>query len=372
MRQWRRVMDMVQAAVADEVSETWALYEDGRQVVAHELGVRRHKPIAMHKVKRESLDELHQYAAHLKVAAGRMYGQHGTRQIAACPCCAASLSGLSACLHVLGVPYVRCIQCGHVCVQLQPDKSVFEAECRDSDELAATYVDHASCQERIRQVVMPKLDWVRQVYARCYDTPLRSVVDVGAGGGHFVATAKREGMIASGYELSRASRAFARAAFDLELVDDDFLQVPPPQQPMDCVTFWGVLEYVPEPCTLLQAARRWLSPQGLVVLELPRYDCLGTAVLEAFPDTVYRHLEPTSHIHCFSDAAIASMLHASGYEPVAAWYFGMDVHELFMQMAMAMRDASVAEMFAGKISGMQKMLDYSHCCDDVIVAARPL
>lgn len=372
MRQWNRVTDMTQATGTEEVSETWALFEDGRQAVTHELAVRRHKPISMHKVKRESLDELHQYAAHLKVAAGRMYGEHGTRQITVCPCCAASLSGMPAYLHVLKVPYVRCVQCGHVCVQRQPDKSVFETECRESDELAATYVDHASCQERIRQVVMPKLDWIRQVYDRRYHHPLRSVVDVGAGGGHFVATAQRNGITAKGYELSRSSRAFARAAFDLELADDDFLHASPPETPVDCVTFWGVLEYVPEPCALLQAARRWLSPQGLVVLELPRYDCLGTAVLEAFPDTVYRHLEPTSHIHCFSDASIASMLHASNYKPVAAWYFGMDVHELFMQISMSTHDASVANKFADIASDLQKILDYNHCCDDIIVAAIPL
>jgi len=374
MRQWFRTADMVHAPLGQASRERWSLVENGKELAAHDLLVRKHKPVDLQKFKRESLGELRAYADGLKHSAQRMYGQGSAcAKLERCPCCAAPTAETDACLAIFGVDYLRCPQCGHAFVHRQPSKDALTEEFTESESLSATYVDRDSCEERLRQVVAPKLNWLRETFYECHKRQAASVVDVGAGGGHFVEMSRRGGMDAMGFELSEASRRFARAAFGLELLPGDFLQAQVPQNGVDCLTFWGVLEYVPNPGAFLQRAKRWLHPrEGLVVLEVPRYDCLGTAILRQFPNTVYRHMEPTSHVHCFSDASVANLLHDAGLAPVAAWYFGMDVHELLTQQALALDDPGFVERFSHLSGPLQAMLDTHCCCDDVIIAARPI
>lgn len=374
MRQWFRTTDMVRGSQTQAAPERWSLVEDGKEIAAHDLLVRKHKPIDLQKLKRESLSELRAYASGLKHSAQRLYSQTSScAELKRCPCCAAPTAEADTSLAIFGVVYLRCPQCGHAFVHRQPSKDALTEEFRESESLSATYIDRESCEERLRQVVTPKLKWLREVFYDCHELQAASVVDVGAGGGHFVEMARRGGMDATGFELSEASRRFARAAFGLELLPGDFLQAEAPPNGVDCLTFWGVLEYVPDPGVFLKAARRWLHPrQGLVVLEVPRFDCLGTTILRQFPDTVYRHMEPTSHVHCFSDASVANLLHDAGLAPVAAWYFGMDVHELLTQQALALDDPDFVGRFSHLVGPLQATLDANCCCDDVIIAARPI
>jgi hypothetical protein len=87
---------------------------------------------------------------------------------------------------------------------------------------------------------------------------------------------------------------------------------------------------------------------------------------------VARHLDPTSHVNCFSDASLATALVTTGFKPVAAWYFGMDVYELVVQLALQLGDPSAVERLAPWIPELQASLDAARLCDDVIVAALPL
>src|SRR5207248_1495325 len=114
---------------------------------------------------------------------------------------------------------------------------------------------------------------------------------------------------------SRASRQFAAEAFDVALRDSDFLAATP--EPHDILTFWGLLEYVPEPRCFLDRARCCLTPEnGLLIVEIPRLDCFGTAVQRERPDTVARHMDPTSHMNAFTDASLATVLVETGFRPV--------------------------------------------------------
>ncbi|MEL7335150.1 MAG: hypothetical protein AAFN70_02985, partial [Planctomycetota bacterium] len=43
--------------------------------------------------------------------------------------------------------------------------------------------------------------------------------------------------------------------------------------------------------------------------------------------------DPMGHIMLFSDASAAELYVRSGFSPVAAWYYGMDVYESLMQIS---------------------------------------
>jgi hypothetical protein len=177
-------------------------------------------------------------------------------------------------------------------------------------------------------------------------------------------------MVVEGFEMSRASCAFAREVFNLNLRQDDFLASSP--GPTDLITFWGLLEYVAQPRDFIAAARKALAPEGMLIVEVPRVDSLGTLVQGMDGAVVARHMDPTTHVNGFSDASLCTALVEEGFAPVAAWFFGMDAYETCVQMALKAGNSGLIETFSGFIPVIQRALDCGRQCDDIIVAAVPM
>jgi hypothetical protein len=79
----------------------------------------------------------------------------------------------------------------------------------------------------------------------------------------------------------------------------------------------------------LKAGRHVFSEKPMCTSEGRRHKHpAGVAVQMQFPAAVWRHLAPSSHVNIFSDASIASLLHANRLRPAAARYFGVDFYEL--------------------------------------------
>ncbi len=312
-------------------------------------------------------DEAREYVAELAVAAAALRdGPTVTRET--CPCCDAPVAADDAPVTILGITYVRCPGCGHAFVRTAPAPASLAGRFAEDDALAGVYTDLRALEIRMSQIVRPKLEWVRSAAAR-FGRGTGSLVDVGAGAGHFVAAARAAGIEATGYEISRASCGFAREVMGVELVHGDVTAMEPPAVPADVVTLWGVLEYVADPRRFVDHAARFLADDGLLVVEVPRADALSSAVQRALPEVVWRHMEPTSHLNVFSDASLATLLWDAGFEPVAAWYFGMDVYELLCQLAVRLPGGAL-DAVAPALLAMQPALDEARICDDVIVAAR--
>lgn len=320
-------------------------------------------------LKETSLDDVRDYERFLRTTAGGLYAGATARR-ETCPCCNSPSQDTEEALRVFDVAYVRCASCGHGYVLEQPVKATLDDLFEHSEEHSSTYTDPAAVEIRMSQVVRPKVRWVLDVWAGHRSSPPQHLVDVGAGGGHMVAGFREAGIAATGHELSASSRRFARETFGIELGEEDFLTS---GGEVDVVTMWGLLEYTADPAVFLQAARRRLVDTGLLVVEVPRLDCLGTAVQAAPDSVVSRHLDPTTHVNCFSDASLATLLDDSGFAPVAAWYFGMDAHELLVQTALRLgeRRDDVLATLAPSFLALQGALDRALSCDDLVLAAVP-
>lgn len=351
-------------------TERWRRRQPGRPEVIFDVDVRIGKPFDVLAMKGTDLAEIRSYAAFLCDTARRLSdAPGGRRRIATCPSCLAPTDDAPEVLRVFDTAYHRCRDCGHAFVLHRPPAAVQDGLFADSEGHAEAYVDAEAAAQRIAQIVRPKLEWVFEVVAAQGRPRPASVIDVGAGGGHFVACAREAGLEAEGFEISAASRRFARQAFGIGLDPRDFLTAE--GGPVDLVTMWGLLEYVDAPRRFVEAARRRLRDGGLLVVEVPRFDALGTAAQAANPGGVARHMDPTSHVNCFSDASLATILHDCGFRPVAAWYFGMDAYELLVQAALLSADDRVLSACAGMIAPLQAAADAALLCDDVIVAAVP-
>lgn len=353
------------------LTERW-VYDGPDGPLSCSVDVTVGKPLDVRALKRTDLNEIRRYAEFLKAAAAQCYGADSPhRVLARCPACDGDLADAAEILRVFGVPYHRCGQCGHGVVREQPSEEILEAIFTTSDEHASVYVDRDSLDVRMRQVIAPKVEWVFDMFGRHVGGRMATALDIGAGGGHFVAGLRAAGVDAAGFELSEASRRFAREAFGIALRTEPFLECAPTAS-VDLVTLWGLLEYTPDPRRFLDAARRHLVPgRGLLVVEVPRLNALGTAVQAVCAETVARHMDPTSHVNAFTDSSLATCLVRSGFRPVAAWYFGMDVYELLVQAALRLGDTAF-DRLADLIPPLQSIQDQGRVCDDLVIAAVPM
>lgn len=365
--QWSRELPFATSA---QRTESWRCRRPDGATRAYAVETRIGKALDVLGLKGSDLGETRDYAAFLAQSARRLYGAGVTQEtLKICPACGHDAARASEAFRIFDVPYCRCEACGHGFVRTRPSQDELKHLFSTSEEHSSIYLDRDVAERRLRDIIEPKLNWVLDVYARAIGGRPASAIDVGAGGGHFVAGARRAGIAAEGFELSAPSRGFAKDAFGIDLKGGDFTAE---AGEADLITFWGLLEYVPEPQTLLKAARKRLAASsGLLIVEVPRFDALGTIVQACNPSGVARHMDPTSHINSFSDASLMTALAQSGFEPVAAWYFGMDAYETLVQIALRSGHDDVLDKCADMIPAMQAALDAGLQCDDIIVAARP-
>jgi len=110
--------------------------------------------------------------------------------------------------------------------------------------------------------------------------PGMRLLDVGSGFGSCVLAARDKGADAIGVEIAPFEVEFARRRLrELRPQDDaeqvyhvgDFLAFDAPDASFDTVTFWNVLEHVPNLKQTLQGARRLLKPGGVLYVVCPNY-----------------------------------------------------------------------------------------------------
>jgi len=355
------------------MQERWEC-DSPKGMVGFDIDVTIGKQLDVVALKRTDLVEIRNYAAFLAGTARELF--HAGRElypVTTCPCCGISTDRAKEAVRIFDVAYANCGGCGHAFVREQPTPETLRTVFRESEGHSAAYIDRASIEIRQTQVIRPKIAWLLEIFNRLRGRNPTRALDVGAGGGHFVAGLQHMGITAEGIEISAASRRFASEAFGINLSERDFLADVEGGHYYELVTFWGLLEYTPHPRALLAKARRRISPDnGMLVVEVPRLNCLGTAVQAQTPDTVARHLDPTTHVNTFSDTSLATALVESGFNPVAAWYFGMDVYELFVQIALRLDNPDVIDQCVDLIPALQASLDQGRQCDDIIVAAVPV
>ena len=102
-----------------------------------------------------------------------------------------------------------------------------------------------------------------------------NVLDIGCGGGLFLALLKQEGAQVTGIELSDSRAQYAQTRHDLEIykhpIESDFWQRDDTVH-FDAVTLWDVIEHVNYPFQTLLSAVRVLKPGGLLLIDTPCRD----------------------------------------------------------------------------------------------------
>jgi SAM-dependent methyltransferase len=133
-----------------------------------------------------------------------------------------------------------------------------------------------------------------------------TLLDVGAGTGDFLLSARSSGWKVSGIEPNIKARGLAATkglnlSADLAELDNGTV---------DCITLWHVLEHIPEPSTLLDELYKKLDANGHLILALPNYRSFDADHYGAH----WAAYDVPRHLWHFSNRGITAFLAERGFE----------------------------------------------------------
>lgn len=272
---------------------------------------------------------------------------------------------------VYGAKYVICKNCQHHYIKERPTKEVLNKFYSEDRDYQGTYADKKTTETRVQQVAIPKAKWVIRQFERIYGRKPKSILDVGAGSGHFVHACRSLGIKTDGVEISEVGRSFCKKTFNFELINKNFIEEYKTLRDYEIITFFGLIEHVSEPMKMLYAASMALSrTDGLIIAAVPRWNCFSTGVQNAFPNSIVRHLEPLGHINCFTDSSLATAFKENNFDIVAAWYFGMDAYELITQISHQLNENKIIQKIGKYIPLFQDRLDLAKLSDEMVFVGR--
>lgn len=133
------------------------------------------------------------------------------------------------------------------------------------------------------------------------------VLDVGAGGGEFLYLLRKAGYCAKGIEPNIGYAEYSAREYDLDIWNGFVQDAVFPDDSIDVVTIWHVLEHTENPFHVLTGLRDFLKPEGVIVIEVPNVEAVCQSPSSTFHE---------AHIHNFNPATLTAMAQKAGLRPV--------------------------------------------------------
>lgn len=157
---------------------------------------------------------------------------------------------------------------------------------------------------------------------RLFPGPKLRLLEIGCGPGLFLERARRAGIDAQGIEVYEeiARPGIARG---LPIRIGMFPGCVGPDERFDAIAFNDVFEHLPDPAAVLDTCWRMLSPDGLVVINLPNSHGLYFSVarralacgIHGPWDRMWQKGFFTPHLHYFSPGSLERLCRRHGFEP---------------------------------------------------------
>lgn len=200
---------------------------------------------------------------------------------------------------------MRCVSCGLVSLQPQPDY----------ETLLPHYPDWIWQNELIRKRGLhPKFQVALTILQRWHPTP-GTLLDVGCATGEFILAARALGWQAVGLEIDERQVEVARESGADARVCSDFPSYIRDTK-FEAITFNHVLEHVPSPRAYLEKALQLLMPGGILLVSVPNYDSLSRRIYGPY----WSHLDLPRHLFHFTPKTLGNLVTAAGGRVVAIHY----------------------------------------------------
>ena len=350
--------------------ERWVFQARNNVRKEYEIILTLGKKTDLLSLKKNVLTDLKKQVEYFSKTRRQLYRPDKTENVEKCPVCKNSSTDSDEKVNIYGAKYNQCRKCTHVYVVNRPFKKTISDFYLSNVNYASTYTDKSLIEFRVESIAIPWVKWMEKTYRDLYGSKPKNILDIGSGAGHFVYACRKLGIHAEGVELSEHSRKFAHDYFNVDLHGNDFIENASKFKDIDVVTFWGLLEHTPNPSQIMQAAYSLFKEKetGMIVAKLPRWFSASSAIQRILPETIIRHLDPMGHIMCFTEASASTLFLNNGFRPAAAWYYGMDMYEVLMQLGLKHDNIDILTNSGDLSIKMQDFIDRACFCDSVTIA----
>jgi 2-polyprenyl-3-methyl-5-hydroxy-6-metoxy-1,4-benzoquinol methylase len=225
-------------------------------------------------------------------------------------CGKASFRRLYGRLHeVIGYEFVRCRGCG--LIQISSKRTVAEEEAfyEEQYHLLSHKVREPDSRLGLFECLLDLLET---------ETSGRRLLDAGCGTGEFVAAAAARGWDAEGVDISREAVERGAERYGVRLHCGRLGNGKWATGRYDVLTFWNVLDQVPDPATVARQAARLVVPGGTVAVRVPNgifHHALrcGLAPFRGLIRRFSLYEYFSLHLYSFTAATLCALLETNGF-----------------------------------------------------------
>lgn len=225
---------------------------------------------------------------------------------------------------------VRCGKCGLFYLNPRPSSAelaMFYPEEYAPFQVPSTNTLQGNLKSKLqRSVWQRRAGWLR----RFTGVNGGDLLDVGCARGDFIlAMQQNSAWHCTGIEISNATAAATRQRTGARIIEQDLLETDFSQASFDLVTFWDVLEHLPDPLHSLQKAYHVLRPGGWLALRVPDPDSLSARI---FKQDWVNH-DPPRHFHAFPKKLLVSQLDQMGFQEISFHHLTGDYFSFTMSLS---------------------------------------
>jgi SAM-dependent methyltransferase len=140
------------------------------------------------------------------------------------------------------------------------------------------------------------------------------VLDIGCGRGYFLHACSIRGYDVAGHDVSEDAAASVQNALGIPvkagIMRDELFE----PESIDVVTMWHSLEHTADPGKCLDQARKWLRPDGLLVVDVPNHE--GTDARRKWDR--WEDWDLPYHLYHFTPSSLGDLLVRHGFRVTAS------------------------------------------------------
>lgn len=295
------------------------------------------------------------------------------KKISRCPICNSNKRKIYT--KVYSFTYYNCNSCNHLYSGLIPSAKVLKslyAETGEDSEIESSqreiYANEKYFEKRLTQIAYPKAKFASDTISE------RGLwIDLGAGVGDLLLSAKKFGWETLGFESDRFQVEFAREK-GVHMIEK-YLDLENPIKELErakLVSLINVLEHLENPKETIINISKSLTQGAYFLFEVPRFPSISSFANKCFPESSARNIYSPDHLHLFSDNSINLVLDLAGFQLKSVWYFGQDMYELFGNTA-CKGDVELSSIFhdlTPLINDFQKIVDSNKLSDTMLMLVK--
>lgn len=145
------------------------------------------------------------------------------------------------------------------------------------------------------------------------------VLDIGCGGGSFLAALRKRGAAVVGLDISRTAVQRAAKRYGVPGVCGRLPAAPFSPKSFSVITMFHVLEHLPDPAGMLLAAREMLAPGGRLIAQVPNAACWQMLLL----GSRWSGFDVPRHLINFRAKDVEDLLDGCGFEVRRRKFFSL-------------------------------------------------